>query len=270
MESIFNNYVQDLERIKVSIRLLESLDSFAKISTQDIELPNSLFIQESFKLNSTYKDIESRKSTIALPGILMLYVAGRFEHFVRTIFELTSSEMASGFDSFAALPKTFQQNLIVDTSKVIKDPRKYRHGEGARDAFIKNLHRNIHENDLDVINYQCISITERNMKSSELERLFEKINYKNIWNDICSQADIRKFFGGADMAKSKKECTKMLDNFMDLRNNIAHPSDSLTWISKEVAIQNIDFFVLLGEAIKNVCPIHIMNSCPQTPPNNSM
>ena len=260
MEEIFEKYQNDLSKIKSTIQIFQLTEEFARETPdENIDLENN-FIKKASNVSSKFR--ENRNGNIALPGILMLYVAGRFEHFVRMIFEETSTLVADNFESFRTLPKKLQDNLIKDTSKVIQDPRKYRHGEGARDAFIKNLHNNIHLNDLTVINYQCISITEQNMKSSTLEELFSKINYKLIWKDICSQMNIRGLFIGADEEKTRKECKDRLDKFMELRNNVAHPSDSITWISTSEGIDYIEFFIELGRAINMVCPVYARNTRP--------
>ncbi len=262
MHEIYNKYEEDLNKIKRSILIFEYTDDFARETYVEENEITSEFITKARLINNKFR--ENRDGAVTLPGILMLYVAGRFEHFVRMIFEETSSRVAIKFSEFRALPKNFQDTLIEDTSKVIQDPRKYRHGIGARDSFIRNLHNNIHLNDLSVINYQCISITEQNMKAKVLSGLFSKINYNNIWADICSQANIRQFFEGADVDKAKSECMAKLDQFMELRNNIAHPSDSITWISTTEAINYIIFFTELGRSIKDVCPIHVMKTIPST------
>lgn len=256
MQQIFDSFKEDLIEIRKTVELLKNMEDFAKEPNESFLNSQEKYVKKANQVSERIK--QNRKGSTWIPSILMLYIAGRFENYVRTIFEETSTEVAKKHNQFKDLPKNFQKNLINDTSKVIKDHRKYNHGEGARDSFIKNLYDNVHNNNLNQINYQCISITERNMKPEILLELFLKIDYKKIWDDISSQANIRRLFNGADTDKTKKDCHDKLKEFMDMRNQVAHPSSSITWISKEKGCEYIDFFIVLGEAIKDVCPLHIM------------
>jgi len=258
MQRIFETYCADLNEIKKTIVLIDSLEEFAKISDTEYKEDISDFIQNAKKVRESFK--ENRTGATFAPGILMLYVAGRFENFVRTVFEETSTEVAKAHSSFKELDKNFQKSLINDTSKVISNPRKYNHGEGARDTFIRNLYNNIHQNKLNVINYQCLSFTETNMRVDAISDLFKKINYSKIWDDISDQANLRGFFDGVDSGKTMSESKNLLNLFMDMRNGLAHQSDTITWISSKEAINYIDFFIELGRAISCVCPLHIQKT----------
>jgi hypothetical protein len=258
MEEIFVDFEKDLQEVKKTIELFKNLDEFAQKPHLNLSESDDDFIQTSIELSEGIK--LNRRGNTRIPTILMLYVAGRFENYAKTIMEETSTQIAKLHETFKTLPNKFQESLINDTSKVVQNPRKYNHGEGARDSFIKNLYHNIHDDNLDIINYQCISITERNMRADVITELFSKINYKNIWDDICSQANIRQQFGGADVSKTAKECKRTLNTFMDMRNNVAHSSGAITWISKEKGNDYISFFIEFGRAMKDVCPIHIAQS----------
>lgn len=258
MDHIFIDFEKDLIEIKRTINLFDILEEFAQISHSEFVKNEEDFITKAISLSESIKS--NRRGNTWISSILMLYVAGRFENYARTIMEETSTQIAKSHNSFKDLPNNFQESLINDTSKVVQNPRKYNHGEGARDTFIKNLYHNIHDNDLDIINYQCISITERNMKADVITELFSKINYKNIWNDICSQANIRQLFYGADVSKTVSECKRRLNTFMDMRNKVAHSSGAITWISKEEGNDYVSFFIEFGRALKDVCPIHIVRT----------
>lgn len=255
MKHIYDIFKRDLNEIKMTISLLKKLEEFAKEPNIEITDKSDGYTIKANQVKNSFR--ENRSGITFTPGILMLYVAGRFESYIKTIFEETSTEVAKVHSKFKDLNIEFQDSLIKDTSKVIANPRRYSHGEGARDTFIKNLYCNIHEDKLDKINYQCLSTTEVNMRAEVITELFKKINYKNIWNDISAQANLRGYFGGLESEKTKVECQKNLKNFMVLRNSIAHQSDTVTWISLDEATDYIEFFIELGDAISSVCPLHI-------------
>ncbi|MCL3779513.1 hypothetical protein EMN47_03830 [Prolixibacteraceae bacterium JC049] len=253
MQSILTDFIEDLNDVIGVNNLHKMLDEKKNLSP--VEGVENDFQAHFIELLDTYKS--NTQGVHKIPGTLIPYVAGRFEVFVRTVFEETATQVAKIHVEFKKLPSDFQKSLISDTSKVIADPRKFQHGEGARDSFIRNLHNNIHNNDLSAINYQCISATDRNMKSKILTELFNKISYKRIWDDIASQANIRLFFYGEDTNKTKTECQKKLDGLMDTRNSIAHPSTDVTWLSSNELAENIKFLKEFATAMTNVCPLFI-------------
>ncbi|WP_075591013.1 HEPN domain-containing protein [Labilibacter marinus] len=253
MQSIFSEFSLDLDDIVGVVNLLAKLEQKKNLNCTTDE--KSEFELQFIEVQNLYKD--SSKGINKIPGTIVPYVAGRFEIFVKTIFEETATQVAKIHPMFKKLPSEFQSSLIEDTSKVIADPRKFQHGEGARDSFIKNLHNNIHNNDLSTINYQCISTTERNMKANILGELFKKISYKRIWEDIAAQANIRFYFDGQEPSKVKSDCEKKLNDFMSKRNGIAHPSNDVTWLSISEFIDYIEFLKELGAAISSVCPLFV-------------
>jgi hypothetical protein len=253
MQSILSDFLLDLDDVVGVINLHSALDQ-NKSLVCDIESTNA-FQNEFTKLLELYR--KSSKGVKKVPGTIVPYVAGRFEVYVRTIFEETATRVAKLYPEFKRLPHAFQDSLIADTSKVIADPRKFQHGDGARNSFIKNLHNNIHNNDLSTINYQCMSTTDRNMKAAVITDLFSKINYKKIWDDIAAQANIRYYFDGEDISKTRAECEKKLDSFMETRNGIAHPSNDVTWLSDSELVDYINFLKELAKSIAGVCPLFV-------------
>jgi len=60
-----------------------------------------------------------------LNGVLLLYLAGRFENFVRQIFEDLADAVASDRKEFSELPKAMRENLVLYTAEIMQNPRKY-------------------------------------------------------------------------------------------------------------------------------------------------
>lgn len=253
MKDILDEFITDMNDI---IGLLSIFDTL-ELRKQSIDLKNNK-VELNKPENAIYKlSFENSQGTKKAPGLFVPYVAGRFEIFIRTIFEETSTHVAKTYNEFVKLPEVFRKSLIEDTSKVIAAPRKYQHGEGARNTFIKNLHDNIHTNNLSTINYQCISITDQNIKFDVVQKLFRKINYSGIWNDVSAQANIRAYFEGVDANQARNNCQSKLDTFMDNRNSIAHPSNEVTWMSSVELLDYITFLKEIATAITQVCPMYV-------------
>jgi len=255
MEEILRSFTQDLQDIEKVVELLEGLSIFGQEPVIDEALANTAYLRTSAILHKKITD--GHPGSVKIPGTLMLYLGGRFEHFVKILFEDLSSQVANNYTEFKKLPTTMQQALIFNTSEVIASPRKFGHGDGARDTFIKNLADNIHLNNLSHINYQCLSITSTNMRPDIIAELFAKVGLKDIWKKIGEQAKIKTYFGTDANQYAETECRKYLDNFMETRNKIAHPSGSFTWPSNEELKNHIKFFKLAGIILLEICEMYL-------------
>lgn len=116
------------------------------------------------------------------------------------------------------LPKEMKENLVKYTAEVMSSPRKYGQGDTGVATFIKNLSENISNNSSRNINYQC---------SSNDKSYVEKL------------------------AKSK------LDALMELRNNIAHPSNDIIWPNDQQIKEYINYIEVLAEVLVEVVNIHV-------------
>jgi hypothetical protein len=256
MEEIYKTLCQDLGDIEKVVELLDALAEFGKeLIPEELKENSSPYVQKSIALHKLIT--EGHQGSIKIPGALLLYLAGRFEDFVRVLFEELSIKVANNFSEFTKLPTNMQKALIKDTSEVISDPRKYGHGDGARDTFIKNLAENIHSNNLSNINYQCLSITTSNMRPEIIAELFAKVGLKEIWKKTGEQAKVKTHFGTDNSQTAENECKKYLENLMDNRNKIAHPSGSFTWPSNQNLRSDIQYFKVIGNALLEICEMYI-------------
>lgn len=209
MEEIYALFEQDLVDIEKVIRLLDTLFSFGTESHSEELDKESSFIKKSIELHKSI--IEGQAGSVKIPGTLILYLGGRFEDFMRSLFEDLAIQVANNSSNFKSLPSNMREALIRDTSEVIANPRKFNHGEGARDTFIKNLSDNIHLNNLSEINAQCLSITSANMRPDIINELFSKVGLKEVWRKVGEQAKIKTHFGTDASQQAENDCKKYLE-----------------------------------------------------------
>ncbi|QRY78297.1 hypothetical protein JVX91_22310 [Pseudomonas sp. PDNC002] len=196
---------------------------------------------------------------------MALYIAGRFEEYTRTSFEDLCQKLAQNASSFKSLPKKMQESLITFTALVIHSPRKYQHGEGAVAGFTENLAANLSAKACaDKINYQCLSITDSNMRPDTLSELYERIGAKEIWKRISQQSNIQTYFATTDASNAESLSKKKLSALMDLRNSIAHPSTSFTWPSTDEVRDYIKFLGILGGALSGISSAFAVTLCQNT------
>jgi hypothetical protein len=261
---IHQEFILDLERLRNILRLVQLLVSFPSCSE-----PQEHYASEDF-CGVAYKVYEATKNSHAhmpiLTGTLLLYLAGRFENFVKEIFEDLCDSLASECKDFAHLPKPMQENLVKFTAEVIANPRKFGHAENGVIAFVNTLTDNLNRRPLNGVNSKCLSITTENMWPDTLSDMFARIGAKNIWNRLGQQACVQIFFQSEDPSKASSEARTLLTAFMEWRNKIAHPSGTLTWPSIEQVGKYIDFCEILARALSEVGGVYAV-TLPTRPSN---
>jgi len=252
MESILNDFISDIEDVEKTFSVLKCIDEI-----REIDIPNeeNTLTEKSLELHNLIDN--GRNGIVKIPSVFILYLGGRFEDYVKTIFEELAIRFANSHTDFNTLPDRFKECLVTDTSIVISSPRKYGYGDIAMNNFIKNLYLNVHEDNLTNINHQCLSITSGNMRSDILKGLFSKISIKDIWKTIGEQASIKTLLGTMDSAQATKNAKKYLDDFMNKRNRIAHPNSStstgtISWSSYSEVESHIEYFKVLSRVMLEI------------------
>lgn len=255
MEYIYQDFCKDIEHLKAVLKLSDSLKIYTGVANE----PKIEIDENKFLLSAEDVHIKSREAKIGMafiPGTIVLYLGGRFEYFIKTIFEELSLSIASKCKKFEFLPKEFRENLITQTSEVIKSPLKYGQGDNGIKTFITNLSNNVNGLDITDINTKCLSITSENMRPEILSDLFNRIGAKDIWIKLGQQAKLQSFFETGDSGKAQKEAMRFLNDFMDIRNKVAHPSDSFNWPDTKTVFGHIAYFEMLGKLIVEISSVY--------------
>jgi RiboL-PSP-HEPN len=250
MSIIVSEFHKDLDRLERLANLSKTGSAFAALN------PPAYAVRDEFLTAAETMHQESRNcrsDLVILPGTLLLYLAGRFEDFIRTIFEDLCDRLVNRCNRFADLPKDLRDNAVIYTAEVISSYRKYGHGEGAVSSFVECLASNLSDaQPLTKINSQCLSITTENMRADVLADLFKRIGVKTLWDKIGEQAPVQTHFETIDRSDASSRAQKYLNEFMRSRNYIAHPSANITWPDMPKLIDSISFFRMLSSAISLV------------------
>jgi hypothetical protein len=245
MYSTLPEYIRDIKKVVSLLELTNSLKEFVGKENEAEPVGDGKFLDSAIELHDFSK--ENHANMILLNGTLLLFMSGRFESFVRSTFEELCNNTSDKAERFGFLPKEMRENLISYTAEVIANPRKYGHGDMGVKSFVRVLSDNlIDSNDLAEINSACISITSENMRPSVLADLFKRVGIKNIWEKISQQAKIQLFFENHEAEKTRKDSEKYLNDLMDKRNTIAHPSSSFTWPDHDYVMKTAKFLEVLG------------------------
>lgn len=263
MDPIINDFDSDLNKICHQLDFIDAVKKFSggmysgseEVAESEFESAALAILEEAKKNHTNFP---------VVCGTLVLYTCGRFEAMIKTLLEDLCQRLATKAVRYANLPKKMRENLIVFTAKVIAEPRKYGHGDGAVRSFVATLAANLEAGALlSDINYQCLSITDSNLKADVLDNLFSRVGADKIWKNISEQASMKTFFQESDASKVETQARKKLDGLMDVRNKIAHPSGEIEWPSTDNIRENIGFLRVIAKAIGDQMGVYEVTLCKQ-------
>ena len=255
MNPILDDFVLDLARLKRIFTVSKQLVAFPSCVVRPEDIVEEVAKEPVVALYEATKD--AHKDMPILHGVLLLYLAGRFENYVKEIFEDLCDALAAGCTEFAHLPKKMQENLSSFTGQVVANPRRYGHAENGVVLFVNTLSENLAGKIVAGVNSKCLSITEYNMWPDTLSEMFGRIGADKVWERIGQQATVQAFFQTGDPNRATAEAKAFLSAFMDTRNKLAHPSGALTWPSIEQAEQHVSYCEVIGKAIADLCAVWI-------------
>jgi hypothetical protein len=261
MDPIVTDFDSDLSKVTAQLDFIEIIRKFiSNIPQHDDPLLATPFGIEALKVHDGAKCIHSNLPLVS--GTLILYTCGRFEAMARMLFEDLCQRLATNAGSFARLPKKMRANLPIFTAKVISEPRKYGHAENGVRTFVTTLASNLAvDAAVERVNHECLSLTEANMRAEVLTDLFGRIGVTNIWLQISEQATLKAFFHGDDSKQVETKARRKLDDLMDLRNRIAHPSGELEWPSVESLRDYIQFLRILARSMSELTCVYEITLC---------
>lgn len=265
MDPIAKEFNDDLERILGQVLLIDLLASFAAYETPYIDDESFDFFHCASNVQST---IRTNHANFPIArGTLVLYTCGRFESMVRTMFEDLCQRLVSNAKEYKHLPRKMQENLPLYTAKVIAEPRKYGHAENGVRTFVSTLAKNLQPNAaVEEVNHQCLSITDANMKSEVLAELFGRVGAVDVWKLVAQQLPMRTFFKEADIGTVESKAKKALNDLMEMRNRIAHPSGGFDWPSSEYIRDTISFLKILAKVLGEIMDMYELTLCTNAQP----
>lgn len=261
MDPIVRDFEGDLDKVTAQLDFIEVTRKFTACTPlQDDPLLATPFGIEALALHDGAKRIHGNLPLAS--GTLILYTCGRFEAMTRVLFEDLCQRLVAKAGSFARLPKKMRENLPLFTAKVISDPRKYGHAENGVRTFVTTLASNLAvDAKVERVNHECLSLTESNMRADIMADLFGRIGASSIWSQVSEQASLKALFQEADSNKVETKARRKLNDLMDLRNRIAHPSGELDWPSVDSLREYIHFLRLLARSMAELTSMYEVTLC---------
>jgi len=255
LDAPLREFHDELQRLKNLVDLIEKLRGMGSASFSDKRFPDD-FEKIAIELSQQVHNLDA--DIPILSGTLILYLAGRFENFIRTSFEALCESYAEKCMKFEDLPSKMQNELISQTAKVIAQPKRYGFDGTHVHSFVANLSENMQaKNGLGQINSSCLSITEQNMRSDTLAELYRRVGISSLWTEISKQSKLKGYFKIAEDRPIEQKSKAYLNEIMDVRNTIAHPSTMPTFPDSQQIKGYIDFLNIFGEVLTEVCRVQI-------------
>ncbi len=252
-----DKFLEDVEKLQNGIAYHISLEEFSRktpLNENDGD-DHGDYIQAAKALHA---QVHSHRQSLSYyaPSIF-LYSCGRFEHYVKSSIEELASYIASTSQSYRKMSKEMRESIVIFTAEVVKNPRKYGHGEGAAGAFAKTLSDNLNL-DSSEISVQCLSITSTNIRSEVIDELFKRIGFKDVWKTIGEQVSCKQRYISHEQPRATSEAQKELREIMDERNKIAHPAAETVLPSISKTSAAVEYFKMLAiciDAFVETCKI---------------
>ena len=255
LQLLLDEFHDELDRVLQLVQLVDRMREFASVpppsSNGDLD-----FGETGRQLQGEVRRLSTDLLTVS--GTLLLYAVGRFEGFVRRSFEDLSNSFAAKCKTFDQLPNKMRASLVAQTADALSCPSRYGFDALQVQTFIINLSNNMQaQNGLGQVNSSCLSITEQNMRASMLANLYKRLGIDSIWAETSKQAKMKMFFGTAVDNDVEKQAKALLDELINVRNQIAHPTSSPIFPDLTAMERYISFLHVLSDELIDVCRVQL-------------
>ena len=205
-------------------------------------------------------ECHSRRTDLPImSGSLLLYLAGRFEFYIRTIIEIAAEEIASQCEKYSDLPPKLKKELISRTAEVVQNPRRYGYDEIQVEGFILTLADGLRaSSSIPSINSACLSTTDANMRPDILADLFKRIGMDNVWPEIGKQTKTKIHLKVTTDSDATNHAKGRLNDIMEERNRIAHPTNETTFLGPDQVLEATKFLRMLAEVLLDVLRVYMV------------
>lgn len=256
LDAALADFEADLDRLDQLLNLIKTFRVFAGSSVPQAIADQTVPWPEARNLLSAASGVRTDLPIVS--ASLQLYLAGRFEYFVRETVELVAAEIASKATQFAALPEQLRTELRAKTLDIAQDPRRYRYDEIAADALLESYvsAKRAAAGSMS-ISTEVLAITEVNMKERVLADVLKRVGIKDLWRDVGKQADMKLLLNTQTDQETTTAAQNKLNELMDERNQVAHPTANTTFPDPDKVLASVAFVRGLAQICKSLARIHL-------------
>lgn len=240
------DFERDAHRVE---ELLNLIHLFREFAGEESEL--SGHAQELWKAAQGV-----RTDLPVLSGSLLLYLCGRFESFVKELVGTVVDDLVDKAARYDELPAELRKVYVTRVLAINETPGKYNHTREMALVLAAELAdnlsgRNDGSSSLEV-SATTITITESNMRPLVLADLFKRVGINGLWDTLGKQLPLINHFGERPEGDCKRAATARLEDIMNERNKVAHPSatDSSASFPDANMVQGVaEYFRVLAQVL---------------------
>jgi hypothetical protein len=239
-KAVLDDFEKDISRVE---QLLQLLQTFREFAGQDIELTGSA--RDLFDVAQ-----QARTDLPILSGSLLLYLAGRFEYFVRELVGTIVDDLVDKSATYGELPSALRKEVLSRTLQINQNPAKFNYDAASAAALAAQLASNLSGADGGgsslFVDAATVTITESNMRPEVLVDLLKRVGVVGVWETLGKQLALKTLLNEVTDNGCKAAAAKRLDDIMNERNKIAHPTGDVAFPDALIVAEIANYFRVLG------------------------
>jgi RiboL-PSP-HEPN len=242
-KSALNDFEKDIGRVEQLLRVVHTFRDFAG---QDAEL--------SGHAKKLYEVAQVARTDLpVLSGSLLLYLVGRFESFVRELVSTIVDDLVDKSATYEELPAALRREVLTRTLQINLSPSKFNHDTTSAAALAAQLANNLSgagdSSSGLFVDAATVTITESNMRPEILIDLFRRVGISGVWDTLGKQLALKTLLGEVTDDGCKKAAVARLDDIMNERNKIAHPTGNALFPDASIVEDVARYFRVLGQVL---------------------
>lgn len=256
LDQVVRDFQADLDRARHLLELVKSFREFGASSVPPKIVSGEVAWSEALLLHNSSR--ERRTDLPVFSGALLLYLAGRFEYFVRQVVQAVAEDISAKVLKYSDLPDALRGQLRALTLDVVKTPRKYGFDEVQADALLIGLTDNLKGASAPLsISSEVLSITDANMKDRVVADLMKRVGMADFWRDLGKQAQMKVHLEKRDDPDATREAQSRLNSIMDERNQIAHPTSATRFPDPDQVLVHAGFLSIFAIVTVDLARLHL-------------
>jgi hypothetical protein len=231
-KAVLSDFSRDVDRAEQLLNLIHVFRDFAAKESEPSGYAHDLW--------TTAQAI--RTDLPILSGSILLYLCGRFDYFVKQLVGTIVDDLVDKSATYDELPSALRREYLIGTLSINQKPNKFGFTAATAAALAAELANNLAGSTVASsglrLDAATVTITESNMNPDTLVGLFRRVGITNLWDTLSQQLPLKTHLGESTNADCKAAAIARLEDIMDERNRIAHPTATTSFPDAK-AVQDI-------------------------------
>ncbi len=231
-KAALSDFSRDVDRVEQLLNLIHVFREFAAKESESSGHAHDLWV--------TAQGV--RTDLPILSGSILLYLCGRFDYFVKQLVGTVVDDLVDKSATYEELPSALRREYLISTLSINQSPSKFGYTEASAAVLAAELANNLAGNTVTAaglrLDAATITITESNMNPGTLVDLFKRVGIINLWDTLSQQLPLKAYLGEVTNAGCKAAAIARLEDIMNERNKIAHPTGTSSFPDAK-AVQDV-------------------------------